>query len=126
MRKKMVKERKRLYEGMYIINANLSEGARIKALEKITNAIEGKKGEIHKIYDMGKRRLAYEIDKKREAYYYLIYFSISSLKIDDLWKEYQLHEDLIRFSTIKTESILESLDFKPLEKAKENLWQKSN
>lgn len=110
----MKKERKRLYEGMYIINANLSDDARKKALEKISHTIEAKNGEIHKVIDMGKRRLAYEIDKKREGYYYLLYFSINSCAISDLWKEYHLNEDLIRFMTSKTDAILKDLEFKPL------------
>ena len=108
----MKKVVKRLYEGMYIINANLSEDARKKALEKITQSIEAKDGEIHKIHDWGKRRLAYEINKKREGYYYILYFSIPSTKILEITKEYQLHEDLIRFLTLKVEAVQESLEFK--------------
>jgi len=107
-------ERKRLYEGMYILNANLSEDARKKALEKISKSIEEKGGEIQKVHDMGKRKLAYEIDKKREGYYYLIYFSIASSNINALWQEYLLHEDLIRFMTARADSIMETLEFKPL------------
>ena len=110
----MSKERKRLYEGMYIINANLSEDARNKALEKITHAIEEKGGKIEKIHDMGKRKLAYKIEKKREGFYYVIYFSIASKVVLELWKEYHLHEDLIRFITLKANSVRESLEFKPI------------
>ncbi len=110
----MIQKRRRLYEGMYIINSNLSEEARKKALEKITKAIEDKKGEIHKIHDMQKRKLAYEIDKKKEGYYYLIYFSIASSEIKKLWDEYLLHEDIIRFMTVKADEVLEKLEFKPL------------
>ncbi|NGX56246.1 MAG: 30S ribosomal protein S6 [Candidatus Anoxychlamydiales bacterium] len=114
----MSKERNRLYEGMYIINASLSEDARNKALKKITDAIEEKKGKIHKIHEMGKRKLAYEIDKKREGFYYLIYFTLSSLLIDEIWKEYHLHEDIIRFTTLKANDVKETLEFKPLIKEK--------
>lgn len=110
----MTKDRKRLYEGMYIINSNLSEDARKKALEKITLAIEEKKGEILKTHDMGKKRLAYEINRKREGYYYLIYFTIDSNEIKDLWADYLLHEDLIRFMTAKADTVLEELEFKSL------------
>jgi small subunit ribosomal protein S6 len=110
----MNKERNRLYEGMYIINASLSEDARQKALKKITDAIEEKKGKIEKIHEMGKRKLAYEINKKREGFYYLVYFTLSSTQIDEIWKEYQLHEDLIRFTTLKATQIKESLEFKPI------------
>ena len=110
----MTHETKRLYEGMYIINSNLSEDARKKALEKITKAIEEKKGEIHKIHDMGKRKLAYNIDKKREGYYFLIYFTIATNHIQELWDEYLLHEDIIRFMTSKAENVLETLEFKSI------------
>ena len=63
---------------------------------------------------MGKRRLAYEIEKKREGVYFLVYFSVGASHIKELWNEYHLHEDLIRFSTQLTEDVLESLEFKPL------------
>ncbi|MFA6118587.1 MAG: 30S ribosomal protein S6 [Parachlamydiales bacterium] len=111
----MDKQKSRLYEGMYILNSNLSEDARKNALNKIKSSIEEKKGEIHKIHDMGKRKLAYEINKKREGYYYLIYFSIPTNYIQDLWNEYHLNEDLIRFSTMRTDCVLETLEFKPIE-----------
>lgn len=110
----MTHERKRLYEGMFILNSNLSEDARKKALEKITKVIEDNKGEILKVHDMQKRKLAYEIDKKREGYYYLIYFSISTEAIKKLWDEYLLHEDIIRFMTAKADKVLETLEFEPL------------
>ncbi len=111
---RMKKERKYLYEGMYIINATLSEEARKRALDKITNGIVERGGEIHKTHDQGRRRLAYEIRGKREGFYYLLYFSLPSLKHKELIKDYQLHEDLLRFMTMRTEKILETLEFKPL------------
>ena len=45
----MRKERKGLYEGMYILSATLSDESRKKAFEKITDGISQKGGEIHKI-----------------------------------------------------------------------------
>ena len=67
-----------------------------------------------KNHDMGKRKLAYEIRKKREGYYYLIYFSIDSNKLTEVLEELHLHEDLIRFRTMKASTVLENLEFKPL------------
>ena len=52
-----MKKIKRLYEGMYILKSTLSEDARKKALSKIQDGITKRKGEIHKIHDMGKQRL---------------------------------------------------------------------
>ena len=110
----MRKERKGLYEEMYILSATLSDESRKKAFEKITDGISQKGGEIHKIHEQGRRKLAYEIDGKREGFYYVLYFSAPTPIISELWKDYQLHEDLIRFMTMRVEKIQETLEFPPL------------
>ena len=110
----MVMAKNELYEGMYILSATLSDDARQKALEKITSAITHSGGEVHKIHEQGRRKLAYEIDGKREGYYYVVYFSSPTSAINHLWKEYHLNEDLIRFITVKAESVMEKIEFKPL------------
>lgn len=110
----MKKERKGLYEGMYILSATLSDDSRKKAFDKITDGITQKGGEIHKIHEQGRKKLAYEIDGKREGYYYVLYFTVPTREVLELWKEYHLHEDLIRFMTMRTEKVLETLEFQPL------------
>lgn len=110
----MAKERQGLYEGMYILNATLSDESRKKALERITDGITSKGGEIHKVHDWGRKKLAYAIDKKREGHYFVLFFSLPTRGIAALWKEYQLHEDLVRFSTMRVEKVQETLDFKPV------------
>ncbi|MGR3952092.1 MAG: 30S ribosomal protein S6 [Chlamydia sp.] len=103
-----------LYEGMYIISAHLSDDARNKSFEKIKERITTRGGEIHKIHDQGRRRLAYEINRHREGYYYLVYFSISPDAISELWQEYHHNEDLVRFLTLTTDKVLDELKFKQL------------
>lgn len=110
----MKKERNGLYEGMYILSATLSDESRKKAFEKITDGITQKGGEIRKIHDQGRRRLAYEIKGKREGHYYVVYFSSPTQAILELWKEYHLHEDMIRFVTIRVDEVQETLEFKPI------------
>lgn len=107
-----------LYEGMYIISAKLSDDARGKALEKIKTAITERGGEIVKVHDQGRKRLAYEINGHREGHYYVLYFNSKPASIAELWKEYHLSEDLIRFVTLRTEKVLDKIEFKPL--AEEN------
>lgn len=110
----MNKDRKQLYEGMYILQPILSEEARKKTLEKITANIEEVGGEVHKIHDQGRRKLAYEIRGSREGYYFLIYFTSPTTKLADLWREYRLNENLLRFMTVKSEEIKQSLEYKKL------------
>lgn len=103
-----------LYEGMYILNPVLSEDARSKALERLTAGIASRGGEVHKVHDQGRKKLAYEIRGSKEGYYYLLYFSVPTGKLADLWREYQLNEDLLRFMTLKTEEVLQVVEFKQL------------
>lgn len=110
----MKKERNGLYEGMYILSATLSDESRKKAFDKITDGITQKGGEIQKIHDQGRRKLCYEIKGKREGHYYVLYFTAPTQAIIELWKDYHLHEDLIRFMTMRVETVLETLEFKPL------------
>jgi small subunit ribosomal protein S6 len=107
------KEKTQLYEGMYIVSSTLSEDARKKAVERITSSITSRGGEIHKVHDQGRKKLAYEIVGKKEGYYYLIYFSLQTNFIEELWREYQLNEDLVRFMTLHTEEVVEEIKFKP-------------
>lgn len=111
----MKEQRHNLYEGMYVISATLSDDARNKALEKIRNGITQRGGEILKIHDQGRRRLAYEINGHREGYYFIVYFNLKPSGIAELWQEYHLLEDLVRFITLRTEKVMEKIEFKVLE-----------
>lgn len=109
-----MKERKQLYEGMYILNSTLSEDARNRALDKIQKGITGRGGEVHKVHDQGRRKLAYEVRGAREGHYYLLYFTAPTDKLAELWKEYHLNEDLLRFLTLTAEEVRETIEFKKL------------
>jgi small subunit ribosomal protein S6 len=111
----MSQTKQNLYEGMYVIKATLSDDARSKALDKIKNGITGRQGEVVKIHDQGRRRLAYEIDGLREGHYYILYFNAIPEAIAELWQEYHLNEDLIRFITLRAEKAMEKIEFKALE-----------
>lgn len=111
----MSQNKENLYEGMYVISAMLSEDARKKALEKIQNGISNRGGEIVKIHDQGRKRLAYQINGHREGHYYILYFNVAPSKVSELWQEYHLNEDLIRFVTLRAEEVLEKIEFKLLE-----------
>lgn len=103
-----------LYEGMYVIRANISEDARHKVLEKIKEGITQAGGEILKEHELGRKRLAYEINRQREGFYFLLYFTMPPVAVEGLWQSYHINEDLLRFITLRTEKVLEKLEFKAL------------
>jgi small subunit ribosomal protein S6 len=110
----MEQQKERLYEGVYILSTHMSEDARGKAFETIKERIVSRGGQIKKIHDQGRRRLAYEINRQRDGYYYLMYFTLNPEHIEELWAEYRRDEHLLRFLTIRAEKVLEELKFKSL------------
>ena len=110
----MKQDKQNLYEGMYIVSCALPEDGRVKAFDKIKESITQKGGKVRKEHDMGKRRLAYQIGSNKEGHYFLLYFDCPTSQIDELWKEYQLNENLVRFMTKRTDKVLEEIKFQPL------------
>ena len=62
------------YECMYILNPNLSEEDTAALVEKFKTLIEAN-GTIDELQEMGKRKLAYEINYLTEGYYVLVKFT---------------------------------------------------
>ena len=62
------------YELMYIINPNLSEEETAAVVEKFKALVE-QNGTLDEIEEMGKRKLAYEINYISEGYYVLVKFT---------------------------------------------------
>lgn len=62
------------YEVMYIINPNLGEEAIAAIVEKFKTLVE-ENGTLVEMEEMGKRKLAYEINYISEGYYVLIKFT---------------------------------------------------
>ena len=62
------------YELMYIINPNLSEEETAAVVEKFEALVE-QNGTLEEMEEMGKRKLAYEINYISEGYYVLVKFT---------------------------------------------------
>jgi len=62
------------YECMYIINPNLEDEAREAIVAKFKDLVEAN-GTLDEMVDMGKQKLAYEINYISEGYYMLLKFT---------------------------------------------------
>ena len=88
------------YETVMILDCNISEEDRKNAIEKIKNYIE-KNGEIKKTEDMGKKKLAYEIKKNKEGYYYIIEFTTNPENITELERIYRITDEILKFIVVR-------------------------
>ena len=62
------------YEVMYVLNPNLSEEETAALVEKFKTLVE-QNGTLDEMEEMGKRKLAYEINYLSEGYYVLVKFT---------------------------------------------------
>jgi len=94
----------RHYETMFIVKPTLTDEETQNQIATVKANIEKNGGEIVAVDDMGTRNLAYEIQKNKRGYYYVIYFTAPSESIKELERNYRVNEDIIRFIFIKYES----------------------
>lgn len=83
------------YETIFIVNATLSEENINAVVEKFTNLI-AENGEITKIDQWGKRRMAYPIDDMPEGYYVLVEFDCKPDFPAELDRIYKITDGIIR------------------------------
>lgn len=90
-----------IYENIIIINPSLTEDELKSATERITEQIAKLGGEILKIDNWGKRKLAYELNKQKMAYYVLFLFKSPALAIKELEYFYKVFDPVLKYMIIR-------------------------
>lgn len=101
---KEVEEVKR-YEILFILRPDLSDADVEAHRERIKQVIEAGGGEIEKIDLMGKRRLAYEIEKFREGIYTVLYFKSDAATVKELERVVGITEPIIRHLIVRHDEV---------------------
>ena len=83
------------YELMYIINPNLSEEETAAVVEKFKALVE-QNGTLEEMEEMGKRKLAYEINYISEGYYVLMTFSSAPAFPQELGRIFRITDGVMR------------------------------
>ena len=82
------------YELAVVLSAKLEDEERAAALEKVQGYITRFGGTVTGVDDWGKKRLAYEIQKAKEAFYYFI-------KFDEVEAHIRIMEPVVRYLCVK-------------------------
>ena len=97
-----------LYESVIIGSQDLTNSQFETLIDEFTSVIKSHNGEIKKTEYWGIRNLAYKINKNRKAHYYMLNISSSPETISEYERLLGLHEDIIRFLTIKIDKVDEN------------------
>lgn len=93
--------RVRRYETMFILKTTIEPEICAKQIETIKANITTNGGEIEAVDDIGSKALAYEIDKNKRGYYFVIYFKAPTGSILELERLNNINENILRFIFIK-------------------------
>ncbi len=91
----------RKYESIFILDPDIEDEAAQSAIEKIKGIITQGQGEILKVEDWGKRKLAYEVRKKSKGHYVLIHFSGTPALLSELERNYRVMDAVIKFQSVR-------------------------
>lgn len=91
------------YELAFILNAKVEDEVRTDAVEKIKGYVERFGATITKEDVWGKKRLAYEIDKMTEGYYFIYKLDAPADAPAEIEKRIRIMEPVMRFMFIREE-----------------------
>lgn len=92
------------YELALVVNAKIEDEARVATLEAVKELITRFGGTIVNVDDWGKKRLAYEINKMREGFYYFITFESDSTCPGEIEQRIRIMENVIRYLCIRQDA----------------------
>jgi small subunit ribosomal protein S6 len=91
------------YEIMVILDPEIDERTVAPSLDKFLNVIRTDGGSIDKVDVWGRRRLAYEINKKTEGIYAVVDFTSTSAAANELDRQLKLSEAVMRTKVLRAE-----------------------
>ena len=92
------------YELAVVVSAKIEDEDRAATIEKVKEYITRFGGTITNVDEWGKRKLAYEIQKMHEAFYYFIQFESDSVCPNEVEAHVRIMEPVIRYLCVKVEA----------------------
>ncbi len=89
------------YELAVIVSAKIEDDERAATVDKCKALIERFGGTVTNVDEWGKKRLAYEILKMKEAFYYFIQFEAESTAPAEIESRIRIMDNVIRYLCVR-------------------------
>lgn len=89
------------YEIMLLLEAELAEERQAQVLTRIRELVEQRGGAWQSQDAWGRRKLAYEIDHKGEAFYYLLQFDCDAETLEELTRVLKITDGVLRQMAVR-------------------------
>ena len=88
------------YETTFILEPGLDENRVNEEVEKVSQWVKDLGGEVLEVQRWGKRRLSYEIHRKRDGIYTLVLYQGPGALVKEIERRLQLNESVMRVLTV--------------------------
>lgn len=92
------------YELALVVNAKVEDDVKTATVEAAKNLITRFGGVVTNVEDCGKKRLAYEIQKMKEAYYFFIQFDADATVPAEVEQRVRIMDNVIRFLCVRRDA----------------------
>ncbi|MBX3267210.1 MAG: 30S ribosomal protein S6 [Acidobacteria bacterium] len=93
----------RTYEVMYIIDPDVASDKVAKLNEAVGKLVEKEGGKVVKMEDIGRREMAYPINKKNEGHYVLFEIEGTGQEIAELERRMRVNDMIVRYLTVRVD-----------------------
>ena len=92
------------YELALVVNAKIEDDAREAVVEKAKNYVTRYGGTITEVEEWGKKRLAYEVQKMREGFYYFIQFEADAACPAEVERHVRIMDNVLRYLVVRKDA----------------------
>ena len=92
------------YELTVVVNAKIEDDERVATVEKVKEYVARYGGTVTNVDEWGKKRLAYEIQKMKEGFYYFIQFEADATAPAEIERHVRIMENVIRYLCVRQEA----------------------
>ncbi len=89
------------YELAVVVSAKIEDDERAATVEKCKALIERFGGQVTNVDDWGKKRLAYQVQKMKDAFYYFIQFDAESTVPAEIESRVRIMDNVIRYLCVR-------------------------
>ena len=92
------------YELTVVVNAKIEDDVRVATVEKVKEYVARYGGTVTNVDEWGKKRLAYEIQKMKEGFYYFVHFEAESTVPAEVEQRIRIMDNVLRYLCVKQEA----------------------
>ena len=89
------------YELAVVVSAKIEDDERAAVVDKCKALVERFGGNITEVDEWGKKKLAYEVQKMSEAYYYFIQFDAEPTVPAEVEQDVRIMDNVLRFLVVR-------------------------